>query len=1102
MDDYESDEYAPIDELFGAGSEDETLFADQQAGPALFDLEPEEPAGLFDLPQDGPDLFGNLPDTSRARAISAAIRPSIKDEPAEPNEDTPAAATRRVTPEGDPLAPAGEQPKAEASVAQKPAPKRRGSKSGARTGVPEETGPTPEPGTAIEPGAAEPTPTQRESTPSTGTTDPAIAEAGQLNPRSKNRAGSKTTRTRTKSAQPADVGPEMTTRDRKEDAIVPEEATPDTVKVELAETEQTRPETAPSPEPGSDQSLEEPSPADQGSPEADPEADQSTENAEQTPKSGSASAAEQTQAVVSDEDAPVDGPRPNDEAIVEPVPAKETRATSKSVVADDPAPASDPATVEEVPAAEPEPDMAVVLETATNPEPGSAAARPGGPTRVRPAKERTEPADEVAAPLALYRRYRPDTFADVIGQEHVTDPLQRALINGKVNHAYLFSGPRGCGKTSSARILARCLNCAEGPTPTPCGHCRSCTDLARTGPGSIDVIEIDAASHGGVDDARDLRERAFFAPVHSRYKIYIIDEAHMVTTAGFNALLKLVEEPPPHVKFIFATTEPEKVIGTIRSRTHHYPFRLVPPKVLSDYLARLCQAEGVDVDQSVLPLVVRAGAGSVRDSLSILDQLLGAADISGVRYPQAAALLGYTPDTLLDEVIDAIAAGDASAVFATIDKVIEVGQDPRRFAEDLLRRLRDLIIVSAVPDAAVTGLIDVAADQAQRFATQVAGIGRGELTRAAEVLAAGLTEMRGTTAPRLHLELMCARILLPGADDRERGLHARLDRLERRVGMLQEPGPAPQWTDAPARSVPTTREQPGPGAPADYDRNHAEAARPKDQPQQRPSASGPEYPPEPDHAQPTPQPDHGRGPSVGSGQRPAGQRPEGQRPGTPDQTPAPQPQTPVGQPANRGFAQRPAGQGTAQRPAPEPQNWEGEPAAPRQTEPAGRQQGAADGAPLGQLTAVELRRIWPTILDRLKGRRRYTWMVVSQNAQVLDMTDGRLTLGFSNNGAKDSFSQRGGINDLSEVLSDEIGMSPHIIAVLSEGGPDASPQQRPVGTHTEQVTPPAPPAAAPEPAPEEQISDEDDEIIDQALSVEELLATQLGAEVIHEENSQ
>ncbi|MGB7962812.1 MAG: DNA polymerase III subunit gamma and tau, partial [Propionicimonas sp.] len=384
-------------------------------------------------------------------------------------------------------------------------------------------------------------------------------------------------------------------------------------------------------------------------------------------------------------------------------------------------------------------------------------------------RDTRQPASRPETPLALYRRYRPDTFADVIGQEHVTEPLQRALLNNRVNHAYLFSGPRGCGKTTSARILARALNCERGPAPVPCGECQSCLDLARGGLGSIDVIEIDAASHGGVNEARDLRERAFFSPVHSRYKIYIIDEAHMVTKEGFNALLKVVEEPPPHVKFIFATTEPEKVLGTIRSRTHHYPFRLVPPKVLGAYLGQVCDAEGVQVEPTVLPLVVRSGAGSVRDSLSVLDQLLGAASEAGVTYRQATSLLGYTPDALLDEIVDAFAAGDSHGVFAAVDKVIEVGQDPRRFAEDLLRRLRDLIIVAAVPDALSSGLVDVAADQADRLVSQASSLGAGELTRAAEVIAVGLTEMRGTTAPRLHLELMCARVLLPGADTDGRG---------------------------------------------------------------------------------------------------------------------------------------------------------------------------------------------------------------------------------------------------------------------------------------------------------------------------------------------
>ncbi len=381
---------------------------------------------------------------------------------------------------------------------------------------------------------------------------------------------------------------------------------------------------------------------------------------------------------------------------------------------------------------------------------------------------------------ALYRRYRPETFADVIGQEHVTEPLMQALRTGRVNHAYLFSGPRGCGKTTSARILARCLNCAQGPTPIPCGVCESCHALARAGSGSVDVIEIDAASHGGVDDARDLRERAAYGPAQSRYRIYIIDEAHMVTPQGFNALLKIVEEPPEHVKFIFATTEPEKVIGTIRSRTHHYPFRLVPPLRLQDYLGEMCAAEKVAVAPGVLSFVVRAGGGSVRDSLSVLDQLIAGSGDEGLTYEAAAALLGFTEGELLDATIDGLAAGDGGAVFRQIDKVIETGHDPRRFVEDLLERLRDLIVVAAVPDGASSVLRGIPEDQLERMRQQSAAFGPGALSRSADIVNAGLTEMTGATAPRLQLELICARVLLPGASG-ESGYAARLDRLERRL---------------------------------------------------------------------------------------------------------------------------------------------------------------------------------------------------------------------------------------------------------------------------------------------------------------------------------
>ena len=423
--------------------------------------------------------------------------------------------------------------------------------------------------------------------------------------------------------------------------------------------------------------------------------------------------------------------------------------------------------------------------------------------------------------LALYRRYRPETFEEVIGQEHVTGPLQQALRNQRINHAYLFSGPRGCGKTTSARILARCLNCEQGPTPTPCGQCKSCTGLARGAAGSIDVIEIDAASHGGVDDARDLRERAFFAPVESRFKIYILDEAHMVSSAGFNALLKVVEEPPPHLKFIFATTEPEKVIGTIRSRTHHYPFRLVPPGTLRDYMARLCEQEGIKVEPEVLPLVVRAGAGSVRDSLSVLDQLLAGADENGVSYPAAAALLGYTDAALLDEAVSALAVRSGGAAFEIVDRVVEGGHDPRRFLGDLLERLRDLVILNAVPDAATKGLIEAPADRLARMVEQAAGFGPAELSRAADLASTGLTEMRGATAPRLLLELVFARILLPGGEDSARSLAARLERLERfgppagasAAHAAPEAGYAAAPTQQPPAAYPAEPAQPAPAAP-------------------------------------------------------------------------------------------------------------------------------------------------------------------------------------------------------------------------------------------------------------------------------------------------
>ncbi len=437
--------------------------------------------------------------------------------------------------------------------------------------------------------------------------------------------------------------------------------------------------------------------------------------------------------------------------------------------------------------------------------------------------------------LALYRKYRPATFAEVKGQEHVTGPLVQALRTGRINHAYLFSGPRGCGKTSSARILARSLNCVKGPTPEPCGVCDSCVALAPSGPGSIDVIEIDAASHGGVDDARELRERAFYTPVSGRFKIYIIDEAHMVTQQGFNALLKLVEEPPPHLKFIFATTEPEKVLPTIRSRTHHYPFRLVPPSVLRELMQNILRAEGVAVQESVLPLVVRVGAGSVRDSLSILDQLLAGSDESGLSYERAVALLGFTDASLLDEIVDAFAAADGAAVFRVVNRVIEGGHEPRRFAADMLDRFRDLIVLAAVPDAAEIGLLDLPPDRAELMAGQAGRFGQAGLTRAAEIVSTGLDQMRGATSPRLLLELMCAQVLLPAAATDEKSLLARLERLERGA-----PAPVPQASPR------------APHPSQDDDAERARVTRPADRPAAQPPRSPASAPPVPKQPAPAP----------------------------------------------------------------------------------------------------------------------------------------------------------------------------------------------------------------------------------------------------------
>lgn len=618
--------------------------------------------------------------------------------------------------------------------------------------------------------------------------------------------------------------------------------------------------------------------------------------------------------------------------------------------------------------------------------------------------------------LALYRRYRPESFAEVIGQEHVTDPLQQALRNNRVNHAYLFSGPRGCGKTTSARILARCLNCEQGPTPTPCGTCQSCQDLARNGPGSIDVIEIDAASHGGVDDARDLREKAFFGPASSRYKIYIIDEAHMVTSAGFNALLKVVEEPPEHLKFIFATTEPEKVIGTIRSRTHHYPFRLVPPGTLRDYLGEVCGQEGIPVADGVLPLVVRAGGGSVRDSMSVMDQLLAGAAEDGVTYAMATALLGYTDGSLLDSVMDAFAAGDGAAAFEIVEQVIEGGNDPRRFVADLLERLRDLVILSAVPDAGEKGLIDAPADVVERMQAQASVFGAAELSRAADLVNTGLTEMRGATSPRLQLELICARVLLPAAFDDERSVQARLDRLERGAAAASSAGAAAFSAGGPGPAMgyapgPTMGYVPGPEA-------HAPAPVPA-------AAQG--GPP----AAPPPVPEPAAAPVPVSAPVSA---PE----------PAAEPQRPGAWPgaAAPDAGRRPGGWPTASTPGQGPGQGR-PPAAPSPAAPEPAAPAPAAAAPGPGLTqgAGQVRNMWPDILEAVKNRRRFTWILLSQNAQVAGFDGTTLQVGFINAGARDNFTSSGSEDVLKQALSEQFHVQWKIEAIVDPSGGTPPPSQ-------------------------------------------------------------
>ncbi|MFJ4208913.1 DNA polymerase III subunit gamma and tau [Paenarthrobacter sp. NPDC089675] len=698
---------------------------------------------------------------------------------------------------------------------------------------------------------------------------------------------------------------------------------------------------------------------------------------------------------------------------------------------------------------------------------------------------------------ALYRRYRPDSFADVIGQEHVTEPLMTALRKNRVNHAYLFSGPRGCGKTTSARILARCLNCAEGPTDTPCGKCPSCVELARGGSGSLDVIEIDAASHGGVDDARDLRERATFAPVRDRFKIFIIDEAHMVTSAGFNALLKIVEEPPEHIKFIFATTEPDKVIGTIRSRTHHYPFRLVPPEPLMKYLELLCHQENVPVAPGVLSLVIRAGGGSVRDSLSVLDQLMAGAGPNGLDYELAVALLGYTHASLLDDVVDAVAAADAATVFRAVDRVIQTGHDPRRFVEDLLERFRDLIIVQAMPESAQAILRGMPEDQIARMRNQATNLGAAELSRAADVTNTALTEMTGATSPRLHLELLCARILLPSSEQTERGIAARIDRVERRLNYAGDAGvpagapavasagtasPVPA-TSAPAPSAPApaaaaTAQQP---APATVPQHAAEAAPALTAAAQESPATG----------QGTPTGDSSRPPLTaprvstndwpvedrsGSGQQvaartapAANQAPAAQQAPAANQAPAAQ-QAPA---ANQAPA---AQQAPAANQAPTAQQAPAANQAPTaQQAPAPQQAPAAAPAPTAPVETpvpaarsnaptagdVEaLRRAWPEVLQTLTKIKRSTWALVEPNAQVAQFDGQVLTLAFTTSGLAGAFGRGDHSENLRQAIHKTIGIDCQIVAVAG-GNSSASSEPNPKAPTSRETPAPAPTAQVP-----------------------------------------
>ena len=610
---------------------------------------------------------------------------------------------------------------------------------------------------------------------------------------------------------------------------------------------------------------------------------------------------------------------------------------------------------------------------------------------------------------ALYRRYRPDTFDQVIGQEHVTEPLKAALRANRVTHAYLFSGPRGCGKTTSARILARCLNCAQGPTDTPCGQCESCRELATGGPGSLDVVEIDAASHGGVDDARDLRERATFAPVRDRYKIFIIDEAHMVTNQGFNALLKLVEEPPEHVKFVFATTEPERVIGTIRSRTHHYPFRLVPPDVLGPYLTGLCAEEHIGVGEGVLTLVMRAGGGSVRDTLSVLDQLMAGAIDGQVTYQTAVALLGYTDSALLDESVDALAGGDGAAAFRVVERMVESGHDPRRFVEDLLQRLRDLLIIAVAGDGARDVLADTPHDQFERMQRQAQNWGPRGLSRAADLTDEALRAMTGATSPRLQLELLVGRILVPAP-----AAAPAQAPVQGTVGMTG--GGAPREASSASSEASSGRF----GA-----REAREALARKKQERAEASAPAPQAPAS--SAAPAPQgvPAWGSGPDWSA-----------QKPAAPESNSAPaqdaRQEAPLREAVHESAPAREAAPAQAEpRPAAAAQQSHESAAQQRSDAPARAE------APASGRDADMLRGRWNEVVERLSSISRVTWSMVGGNAQLGAVDGSQVVLLFPVEAMVNAFSRGPRAADVEKAINEVTGLTVSVSAQVGQasGGP-------------------------------------------------------------------